>query len=473
MNINRLIYPGFWFGKTPKEEALELAKRGVGGFCIYGGTLPQVRELIAELRAVSPLPHLFMCADYEDGLGRWIEGESWVLSNMAVGAGQNPDIAYQKGLTLAYEARKAGIDWVFAPVLDLCDEPQNPIVNTRSFGEDAQQVAVLGKALCRGLKDGGVLNSIKHFPGHGRTTLDSHLTLPVLQRSLKDLQENELIPFASAFPVADSVMIGHLLLPQIDEKNPASLSPAVISLLKEKMGFNKLIFTDALCMKAIGDEREAALKALRAGAHILLSAENSLALSDFLQKQDGFQNIIAESAKLQEEAWHGLCAPAKQAFGASEFNRKYISECAVLSGEAPSFPPETKMAYLELGNEEKLVAQSFLSALEQQGFILKKPHEKADVLVAVSFSNFQAFKGHINLSQTEQETLCSLMIKYPRTVFVSFGSPFGTENIQGINTRIFLFSPADEAQAYAAEILAGKQKPKGKNPFGPVEKEKS
>ncbi len=122
MNINRLIYPGFWFGKTKLADAVELAKRGVGGFCIYGGTLQSVRDLITQLRAASPLPHLFICADYEDGLGKWIPGTEWVLSNLSIGASGQAEIAYQKGLTLAQEARQVGVDWIFAPVLDLCDE---------------------------------------------------------------------------------------------------------------------------------------------------------------------------------------------------------------------------------------------------------------------------------------------------------------------------------------------------------------
>ena len=200
MNINRLIFPGFWFGKTRREDALELARRGVGGFCIYGGTLESVRELVHDLRAASTSNHLFICADYEDGLGKWIPGTTWVFSNLAVGASQSEEVAYQKGLTLAREARNLGVDWIFAPVLDLCDEPQNPIVNTRSFGANPQQVAQLGAALCRGLTDGGVLNSIKHFPGHGRTTQDSHLRLPTLNRTRAELEQNELVPFRAALP---------------------------------------------------------------------------------------------------------------------------------------------------------------------------------------------------------------------------------------------------------------------------------
>lgn len=470
MNVNRLIYPGFWFGKTKKEEALELAKRGVGGFCIYGGTRQNIQELVSELKQASPLKHLFMCADYEDGLGRWIEGESWVLSNMSIGATQNKEIAYQKGLTLAREALELGIDWVFAPVLDLCDEPNNPIVNTRSFGSNPHQVAAMGQALCQGLADGGVLNSIKHFPGHGRTTQDSHLVLPVLNRTLQELEENELFPFQKTLSVADSVMVGHLLLTALDKQNPASLSKAVITdLLKEKMGFQKLIFTDALCMKAIGDEKQAALQALRAGAHILLSAEDSLALSDFLQKQKDLAEIAAESIHLQEQAAQTLTS-VKKGLNAQDFNRTYVENCAVWQGEEIKLSPKEKVAYLELGNEENLAAQSFINALEKKNIFLKKAGEKADYLIAASFSNYKAFKGHINLSEKEKDELCSWSNRYPKTIFISFGSPFGTEKIEKLNGRLFLFSPAQEAQVCAAEILTGKQKPKGSWPLGSLEK---
>ncbi len=465
MNVNRLIYPGFWFGKTKKEEALDLAKRGVGGFCIYGGTRQSVQDLVKQLKEASPLKHLFFCADYEDGLGKWIEGEDWVLSNMAIGASRNQEIAYQKGLTLAREAREIGIDWVFAPVLDLCDEPTNPIVNTRSFGSVAQHVASLGKALCQGLSDGGVLNSIKHFPGHGRTTQDSHLVLPVLERTLQELEENELIPFQSCLEQADSVMVGHLLLPTLDRQNPASLSKKIISgLLKEKMGFEKLIFTDALCMKAIGEEKQAALQALHAGAHILLSAEDSLSLSDFLQQQSGLSEIITQSVYLQEKASQQL-TPVKTGLHPRDFNRSYAASCAVYQGEPVALSAGDTVAYLELGNEENLAAKAFTETLLNQGILLKKTGEKADYLIVVSFSNYKAFKGHINLSDKEKEILQYWSQKYS-SCFVSFGSPFGTENIDALKARLFLFSPAQEAQICAAEILLGKQKPKGICPFG-------
>lgn len=465
MNINRLIYPGFWFGKTKLADALELAKRGVGGFCIYGGTLQSVRELITQLRAASPLPHLFICADYEDGLGKWIPGTEWVLSNLSIGASGQAEIAYQKGLTLAQEARQVGVDWIFAPVLDLCDEPQNPIVNTRSFGANPQTVARLGVALCQGLTDGGVLNSIKHFPGHGRTTQDSHLGLPILHRTKEQLDQNELVPFRAALPVADSVMIGHLLLPALDGQNPASLSPAVITeLLVKQMGYEGLIFTDALCMKAIGDEKQAALKALHAGAHILLSAQDSVALSDFLQTQKGLEPFIVRSIQRQDQLVNHLLHTPKIGLSADAFNTRYCTRCAVWQGQALSLLPGQKVSYLELGNEESFVAQSFLQALQDQGVQVKKFDGQADTLLAVSFSNFKAFKGHINLSSEEKTRLTQAALNAKRSLFISFGSPFGTEKIP-LSARLFMSSPATQAQICAAQILCGKVSAKGTYPF--------
>ena len=467
MNINRLIYPGFWFGKTSRTDALELARRGVGGFCIYGGTLETVRQLITDLRAASPLKHLFICADYEDGLGKWIPGTTWVLSNLAVGASGAEETAYQKGLTLAREASSVGVDWIFAPVLDLCDEPQNPIVNTRSVGKDPQLVARLGMALCRGLSDGGVLNSIKHFPGHGRTTQDSHLGLPVLQRTLKQLAQNELIPFRAALPVADSVMVAHLLFPDLDPQNPTSLSyHAITQLLKNNLGFNGPVLTDALCMKAIGDEKQAALRALQAGAHILLSAEDSVALSDFLQTQKGLEKFISASEKLQDELITHLHTPVKNGLTAKQFNTRYAPDCAVWSGEKIKLSAGQEITYLELGNEEDFAATAFLQTLQKNGISVKKyDGAAANVLLAVSFSNFKAFKGHINLSADEQKVLTQAASQCKQSVFISFGSPFGSEKIDALSARLFCFSPATEMQICAADILCGKQIVKGNFPF--------
>lgn len=465
MNINRLIYPGFWFGKSKTEDALEMARRGAGGFCIYGGTLKEIAALTEALKKASALKHLFICADYEDGLGRWINGQEWVLSNLAVGAGESEEIAYQKGLTLAREARNVGVDWVFAPVLDLCNEPQNPIVNTRSFGADPNAVGRLGAALCQGLNDGGVLNSIKHFPGHGSTKTDSHLALPVLTRSLQQLQTQELVPFRMALPKANSVMAGHLFVPALDKSLPASQSRALITgLLKEQLGFKGLALTDALNMKSAGDVAQTALNALHAGVHILLSATDAVGLSDFLQKQTGLEDIIRQSVFLQDQLIEHHPQVKKEGLSAVQFNQTYAAACAVWQGQPFALKEGEEIDYLELGNEEAFAAQSFLQALESRGIRISRQHRKEHTLVAVSFSNYKAFKGHINLSAEEKQQLASQASAHEKSVFVSFGSPFGAEDIAGLTARLFLFSPAEQAQTAAANMLCTLEKPKGRMP---------
>ena len=229
MKINRLVHPGFWFGKTAPEDALKLARLGVGGFCLYGGTRQQVAELTRALREASPLKKILISADYEDGLGRWLPDAELLPSNLALGAANEEDLAFEKGLLTARQAKSLGVDWVFAPVLDLADCPQNPIVNTRSFGADPQLVSRLARAFIKGLAKGGALNSIKHFPGHGNTSTDSHMAMPTVPSMAEHLQTNELAPFRDLLPLADSVMVGHLLVPALDEKSPASLSAKIIS----------------------------------------------------------------------------------------------------------------------------------------------------------------------------------------------------------------------------------------------------
>ena len=191
MNINRLVHPGFWFGKTNKEDALKLARMGVGGFCLYGGTRAEVAALTHALRAASPHKRILISADYEDGLGRWLPDAELLPSNLALGAAGSEDLAFEKGLLTARQAKSIGVDWVFAPVVDLAVRADNPIVNTRAFGADPDLVTRLAGAFMDGLAKGGVLNSIKHFPGHGNTGTDSHLALPVLLSTKQHIWEHE------------------------------------------------------------------------------------------------------------------------------------------------------------------------------------------------------------------------------------------------------------------------------------------
>lgn len=470
MKKNRLVHPGFWFGKTNFEDALELSRLGAGGFCIYGGTAPEVKLLTASLRAASPHKQILISADYEDGLGRWLPDAALLPTNLAIGASDSKQLAFEKGKLTALQARSLGVDWVFAPVLDLADTPGNPIVNTRAFSDDPRLVTALGGALMEGLCSGGILNSVKHFPGHGATDTDSHLALPILKRSLEQLQSHELIPFKELLNKTDAVMIGHLLLPQVDDALPASQSKKIITgLLKENLGWNGCVITDALCMKAIGDEKEASRNALLAGAHILLSCEKPFELMDYLNSLPDLDALTANALAQQDQLIARLQARQPPATSVNLMDDSFAQQaapyCLMQQGSVEPLAIGETVHYLELGNEESYLAKDFLYTLQKNGIRIVPFKERANKLIAVSFSNYKAFKGHINLSAEEHSRLKNALAASKNSTLISFGSPFCFKGLEKQATAaLFTFSPTPAFQRAAAALLIGRGQALGKMP---------
>lgn len=251
------------------------ARAGFGAFLLFGGELPELPERLAALRACAPAGQApLVCADLERGLGQQVRGGGRVPPAMALGAAGSPALARRAGLALGREARAAGVDWVLGPVLDLADEPRNPIVGTRAFSADPARVATLGAAWIEGLEAAGVLGCAKHFPGHGATTDDSHAALPRVSRSAAQLRARDLLPFRAAAAVGvGSVMTAHVAYPTLDEPGPATLSPRLVTgLLRGELGYHGLVVTDALIMDGVRADGEdaAACAALAAGCDVLL-----------------------------------------------------------------------------------------------------------------------------------------------------------------------------------------------------------
>ena len=201
--LARLIHPEFRFGSTTLEQALKLVNLGVGGFCIYGGTVREIFETVTVLRSASETP-LIISADYENGAGQGAAGATELPSNMAVGASGSEYIARRKGEITASEARALGVDWIFAPVVDLAVRPANPIVNVRAFGAGWRLTAEMAGAYISGLNSRGALCSLKHFPGHGDTEADSHLVLPEVGHDRKGFEDSELRPYRALARRAES-----------------------------------------------------------------------------------------------------------------------------------------------------------------------------------------------------------------------------------------------------------------------------
>ncbi|MBI4425675.1 MAG: beta-glucosidase, partial [Elusimicrobia bacterium] len=273
-----LVMPGFKFGVDEPELADRLVDLGVGGFCLYHGSVPEVAAFTRRLQERARRPLLFS-ADYEDGAAQHVAGGTPLVSNMGVGASGDPELAALKARVTAAEAWALGVRWVLAPVADLATVAVNPIVNTRAFGDEPERVARLGKAYCAGLRSRRVLSCIKHFPGHGETRSDSHLELPVLRRTRAQLLKSELLPFRALADAADTAMMGHLSIPALGDRGPSSLSPKATALLRKTLGFKKLIATDALSMQAIArhfTDEAACVAALMAGVDVLLVPSDPL-----------------------------------------------------------------------------------------------------------------------------------------------------------------------------------------------------
>lgn len=467
MQINRLIFPGFWFDKNTLQQGEELARAGVGGFCLYGGTSAQIKEFCARVRRASPWEKILICADYEDGLGRWVKDSVRLAPNMALGAADSAELSFEKGFLTARAARALGVDWVFAPVADLADTPDNPIVNTRAFSAHPQAVIRLAGALMKGLTQGGALNCLKHFPGHGQTKVDSHLALPVLTRTAQDLFQAELKPFAALLPLADGVMTGHLKVPALDAQHPASLSAAITTgLLKEKLGWKGCVLTDALLMRAIGDECQAAREALNAGAHILLAMNDPQKVSRFLHTHPPAPALL-RAAHAQLDALCARCAQAGPVVAPThkeleDFNRRTARAACVWDG-AFVLHAEERVRVVALGDEEQNGWEVLRKNLINAGIQLTDG--PADKVLIISLANYKSFKGRIRLTPQDESRALQATRQAHQSALVCLGSPFAALPLKGaVSAVLQAFCPLPAFQQEAAALLLGHRTAQGKMP---------
>jgi beta-N-acetylhexosaminidase len=276
--VARMFMVGFP-GRALDPDFRALVEDGVFGAILFKrniGSAEETAALCRELKALAGRPFL-LSVDQEGGRVARLRGPPFTpLPPMReIGREGDAEVAYRVGRLLAYELRAVGFDWDFAPVLDVDTNPANPVIGDRAFHSSPDVVAKLGVALARGLEDGGVASCAKHFPGHGDTETDSHLTLPRLAHPLERLREVELLPFrAYAQARGASVMTAHVLFDAIDPEVPATLSrPVLHGLLRTELGFEGVLVSDDLEMKAITDHfgiAEAAIRGAIAGVDLFL-----------------------------------------------------------------------------------------------------------------------------------------------------------------------------------------------------------
>lgn len=413
---------------------------------------------------------------------------------MTLGAIQDNALIYEMTSKIAEDCKRMGIYWDFAPVVDVNTNPENPIIGNRSFGSDINNVIAKGLAYANGLQDNGVLASMKHFPGHGDTSTDSHLDLPVVSHNLERLNDIELAPFKALMDKKiGGVMVAHLYVPAIEKKKgiPASVSYEIITnLLKNTYHYNGLIITDALNMNAVAKKFPAGeldLRAFKAGNDIMLFSQdvpNGKALiKSALEKGDISENRLAESVKkiLKTKFLLGLqnLKPINPENINSDLNnashselteKLYANAITLIKDEKNLLPLNCNQTYYYLPLEEAPF-QAFIDNLNLGTTVqliskdeISQIPENATVIIGLHKDNSTAYKPY-KISQTSKDILTELS-KKQNVILNVFGSPYALKdvNISDISTVLVSYENNDLSLKASANALLGKTKIHGKLP---------
>ena len=503
-------YGGFTATDSPAYQQLlhDVQDLHVGGFIVITHSSPlgvvksqayPTAVLANQIQAKSKLP-LLIGADFERGTAmRYDEGTSFPTA-MAVAAGGDPKDPYTMGKVTALEARATGVNWVYAPDSDVNNNPANPIINTRSFGENPQRVAEFVKEFIRGAQENGALATAKHFPGHGDTSADSHIDLPVISASRDRLEHLELVPFHAAIAAkVGSIMTGHLQVPALepDPNTPATLSSNILQgLLRKELGFRGLIITDAMDMGGItvryapGD---AAVRAVVAGVDCLLMPPVPDAAFEALR--DAVKSGRISKQRLDESVRRILQAKARlglqqnRLVDVNAINHKFgsvawqkeaqeVSDRGVtllrdtphrlpLDGTKPSralllalysdpepYPGE------DLERELRSRFDSVTTLRADTRFVnastLKlPPPDSYDIAIVAFFVRVSDRKGNVDVPP-EQAALAEQAYKTGKPIItVGFGSPYLIERFPQAETWLAAFGISDVAQISVARALFG------------------
>lgn len=508
---------------NPAQAHHDLRLHPGGYIRIYGDALTTARE-IAQIQPEARTP-LIMAADLERGIGGTIQGAIEVVNAMALGATGDEAAAFDAGRIIGEEARAMGINMDYAPVLDVNSNPQNPVINTRSFGQNPDLVSRLGAAFVRGLHEAGVAACGKHFPGHGNTSVDSHTNLGTVSGSSDELRAVELQPFQAAIAAGvDAIMSAHLLVPGFEPDNfPATLSHAIMTrLLRDELGFKGVAVTDALDMGAIAKNfppEIAVPMAVNAGCDQLIMPSNNALVVDILMAavkrgdvtEDRLNEAVlriltmkfrrgilseksapatdlsrrlnttahrARVADIAEKSIAAIKAPTDVLV--SETRRALVIELGTPQAERSYYlEPRSFSHYLAAGNNNvtRLVMPAinaseeappdYAPLLEQ----LREGVASHDVIVIATFAGIRLNSGTVGLPARTLADVRELALgqrgaptRAPM-VIASFGSPYAISNFPEADAVYCAFSETQASQRAMARVLRGEIQPHGVCPI--------
>lgn len=455
MPLHEFLIPRLNGAELPGSmpELRRLVRAGVGGFIIFGGNAGTLKQCIAELQAEAKLP-LVISSDLEQGLGQQAEGGTLMPPAMAVARAEQkrPGIAARVYGCVAKEAASVGINTIYSPVLDVNTNPRNPIIGTRAFGSEPDVVSALGIEMIRAFKAHGVRSCGKHFPGHGDTSVDSHISLPRSDKTLEQLQGCELIPFVQAIEAGvDSMMLAHMAVPALDASlAPVSLSKSAVNYLRGQMGFAGVLFTDAMNMGGLGayGPTEAARMAIKAGVDFLLHPLDPDGLA---------RDLSAMPNKSMAQAYRKTLT-LSQRQGSLITNESLVQECSALAidivGKLPSLRDPIIITF---SDDEGKSAQVFFEHLKMElPNIEHEIYTSAPVTLPLDrqcimavFSSFRAWKGG-SAAWIGDALKC---LDRPGNVAVSFGAPYVLDGLSEVAAKVVAYWDAPVAQEETAKRL--------------------
>ena len=480
-----------------------IQKYNIGGIVLFQGSPVKQANYINYFQSIAKTP-LMVCIDAEWGLGMRLDSVTPLNHQMMLGAIHDSALIYQYGKLEGRQCKRMGIQVNFAPVVDINNNPNNPVINDRSFGEDKYKVARYGIAYMKGLQDEGVLACAKHFPGHGDVTVDSHLDLPVINKSMTQLDSLELYPFKRMFAAGvGSVMIAHLYVPAIDAtpNTATSLSKKTVTdLLHKKLQFNGLTFTDALDMKGVAKYfpgGQIAVQSLIAGNDILDLPENvDSAIANIRQAIDNNQlswNEIYEKCKkvLAYKYMYGVAnvKPIDTTNLANDLSKgidemnKIVAENAitVLNNKDKEFFPLTdenkKIAYVGIGiDSANIFADRLKTDLNADAFYFNYREDAGRIAtmveliknrynaVVIGIHNYNRYPANNFGISNFALDLAHQIQENNKTAIYDFGNPYALKNFCEARNLVACYEDDSITQNTAADILEGKIIAKGTLP---------
>lgn len=463
-----------------QEKIIELVKKGIGGLIIFGGRKDEIKNFINKVQSVSEIS-LFIASDIECGVGQQLKDATLFPCQMAMAAAIDRDRPEDVRLlrstikAMADESIDVGINMPLIPVLDVNQNPENPIICTRAFSDNPEDVAWFGSEYIRLLEGSGLISCGKHFPGHGDTAIDSHISLPVINKSLKDLIKTDLKPFIEAIKAGiSSIMVGHLSIPAIDSK-PASLSKRIIiDLLRKELGFDGLILTDALNMNALKDIKDSPIECINAGVDILLHPVDA----DMTAKEllSGFERHVITEERIDDAVNRILRMKAEIQdikrvdvdYQEHEILSQQITEMSItLVKDKIGLLPlsDASRIHIVFAGDNRFHESSLLkNYFKNTSVIRETKNMRGDAAVFAIFTGIATGKGSSGIDEMERYRITELMKKFKNSIVISFGSPYVLRHFMEADVLIAAYDAAETSQEAVLRCLKGEVEAKGHIP---------